>query len=105
MFGPRMSACAFWHTIFLHEFPIHKRSKKVKMTEMLARLDTRIERARATHQLACLRMGSIILVISIITNWARESSPTLGCSIEISRDTVKLVMLTDVIFNGFFKMS
>ena len=35
------------------------------------------------NDLACPVMGTIFLV-----NWASEASPTLGCSIEISRDII-----------------
>ena len=37
------------------------------------------------YELACPIMGTIFLVL-LVASWASEASPTLGCSIEISRD-------------------
>ena len=46
----------------------------------------------SSYELARPIMGTIFLVyICIGTNWASEASPTLGCSIEISRDIYKSV--------------
>ena len=44
-------------------------------------------------------MGAIFLVI-INNNWASEASPTLGCSIEISRDIYIYVCLSYVKSRG-----
>ena len=39
-------------------------------------------------------MGTIFLVYVCMYNWASEASPTLGCSIEISRDIYMSVCLS-----------
>ena len=45
----------------------------------------------SSYELARPIMGTIFLVIN---NWASEASPTLGCSIEISRDIYRYVCLS-----------
>ena len=48
----------------------------------------------SSYELARPIMGTIFLVF--IYNWASEASPTLGCSIEISRDIIRLITRVSV---------
>ena len=52
------------------------------------------EKSKSTrNELARPVMGTIFLV-TLPFNWASEASPTLGCSIEISRDICRYVCMS-----------
>ena len=69
---------SLWFCFFLHSILF-----------LISQISYRTYKIISSYELARPIMGTIFLV-----NWASEASPTLGCSIEISRDICRYVCLS-----------